>query len=377
MKINFFCACGKRLRAREEMAGRRSMCPRCGAPVGVPARQPTHRGTESAPLSYAERVRRPSRTVTEPALDGPDPKTDLRSLTFPEFRAGSHDAEPEGAATPADARKRQRDRAVASVRLVVGRRAGRALPEPKPRWPFERCWYHCLFYPCRALPQVSALALLLTAVAGGIALLLPGLAELRSASGGFWLAVGSLLAVLASVGGYASAFLELVLMSASAGQGGPVPWPGRQLRLAARSGLRWLACFLAGPVLFAAGGGGYWLYCGDPDPLDWLILAELSFLLVGYWLFALLALCRRDSYWALNPLCVVREFHDFGYRGWAALTGVAVVLPAIGFAAGTALGDVHAGSAAGWLSLAACWTAALFAATFLFRLLGVWAYQGR
>ncbi|HEY7307870.1 MAG TPA: hypothetical protein VH643_00785 [Gemmataceae bacterium] len=45
MSIKFICSCGKHLRARDEMAARRSMCPRCGAPVGIPSLQPTHGGT--------------------------------------------------------------------------------------------------------------------------------------------------------------------------------------------------------------------------------------------------------------------------------------------------------------------------------------------
>ena len=57
MSIKFVCSCGKHLRARDEMAARRSMCPRCGAPVGVPSLRPTHAGTQAAPLTPQERRR--------------------------------------------------------------------------------------------------------------------------------------------------------------------------------------------------------------------------------------------------------------------------------------------------------------------------------
>jgi len=57
MSIKFVCSCGKRLRARDEMAARRSMCPRCGAPVGFPSLRPTHSGTVAAPLTPQERRR--------------------------------------------------------------------------------------------------------------------------------------------------------------------------------------------------------------------------------------------------------------------------------------------------------------------------------
>src|SRR5947207_10557696 len=57
MTIKFECSCGKHLRARDEMAARRSVCPRCGSPVGIPSLKPTHSGTVAAPLSPLERMR--------------------------------------------------------------------------------------------------------------------------------------------------------------------------------------------------------------------------------------------------------------------------------------------------------------------------------
>src|SRR5437764_7803632 len=56
MALRFVCSCGKHLRARDEMAARRTACPACGAPVGIPPLRPTHRGGVAAPLSPAERL---------------------------------------------------------------------------------------------------------------------------------------------------------------------------------------------------------------------------------------------------------------------------------------------------------------------------------
>jgi len=56
--IKFICTCGKHLRARDEMAARRSVCPRCGSPVGIPSLKPTHRGGLARPLTPLERLRR-------------------------------------------------------------------------------------------------------------------------------------------------------------------------------------------------------------------------------------------------------------------------------------------------------------------------------
>src|SRR6476469_6142468 len=57
MSIKFFCGCGNHLKARDEMAGRRAMCPKCGSPVGIPSLRPTHPGTAAAPLTPEERRR--------------------------------------------------------------------------------------------------------------------------------------------------------------------------------------------------------------------------------------------------------------------------------------------------------------------------------
>src|SRR5216683_1686829 len=57
MAIKFFCKCGKKLKARDEMAGRRSMCPRCGSPVGIPGLKPTHAGATLGPMSLKDRLR--------------------------------------------------------------------------------------------------------------------------------------------------------------------------------------------------------------------------------------------------------------------------------------------------------------------------------
>src|SRR5207245_2077250 len=61
MSIKFTCSCGKRLRARDEMAGKRTPCPRCGMPVGIPFLQ-GHPGGSLAHMTPAERARHQTRT---------------------------------------------------------------------------------------------------------------------------------------------------------------------------------------------------------------------------------------------------------------------------------------------------------------------------
>src|SRR5205085_4390056 len=117
MSITFVCSCGKRLRAREEMAARRSVCPRCGAPVGIPALQPTHPGTSLGPMSPAERLR--ARRPTPPELPAARPKAVVPAT------AALPEPEP-SPRPPLDAN---------AVRLVLGRDSLRR--------PLETHWFEC------------------------------------------------------------------------------------------------------------------------------------------------------------------------------------------------------------------------------------------
>jgi hypothetical protein len=288
MTIKFVCSCGKRLRARDEMAARRSMCPRCGAPVGVPSGQPAVRGASAGPMTPAERVRArrhlPSPQPFDPSAVAPEPAA-------PQPFDPGH-AEPQGA----------RDRP--PPRRARGR-----------GWPLEQHWYESLLYPCRAVPLVLGLAAALTVLTGGLAMGLPEvLDELRAGPAQRWLFCLPVLLVLPLIPGYACAFLDCTLASAAAGEARYVRWPAANFGLIMKSAAAWLGCLLAGPVVPAAVGFFYWLDCGDPDILDWLIVAELGILAVGYWLLLLLVVNRRDRLRDANPARVADLVDRLGHR---------------------------------------------------------------
>src|SRR5438105_10031804 len=71
MAIKFVCSCGKRLRARNEMAARRSVCPACGEPVGIPSLTPTARAATAGAMTPAERLS-VGRRVMAPDTELPD-----------------------------------------------------------------------------------------------------------------------------------------------------------------------------------------------------------------------------------------------------------------------------------------------------------------
>jgi hypothetical protein len=354
MSIKFVCSCGKHLRARDEMAARRSMCPACGAPVGIPSLQPTHRGTTAAPMTPMERLRhRRANASADPATADPPSPADTPSspVSLSDDTVVKRHSGP-----PADAvRKRSRRRG----------------------WAYEAHWAECLLFPLRALPLICALALALTLLSALAVKLLPQLAELETQSVWTWLGLAPFLVLPLTVVGYACGLLDCTLASAAAGEAGFVRWPGRDVGLAMKSSLTWLICFLAGPVVPAAAAPVYWLNCGEPDRLDWVILAELAVVAVAWWLLALLSVCQGNRLRDVHPLRVAALAHRLGPRTPVVAAAAGALVLVHGWFGLAALEKVHFAPAEGVAQLALCWFGLLAGAAFLFRLLGVWYYRTR
>jgi hypothetical protein len=355
MTIKFVCSCGKHLRARDEMAARRSACPACGAPVGVPSLTPNHRGVTAGPLSPAERRR------TRPAAppDFPPPPDATAGVAGAVTAPHSHLPADRPGAGPGPGLHRPPDTDAVRLAIPRERRLRRA-------WRIETRWYHCLLYPLRAWPLVLGLAVVLTGLTGVTVLALPDMVDLPLAQ--------VFLMIPLLVLGYACGFLDCVLASATAGEVRHVHWPGGNVSLALKSCGTWLACFLAGPVVPAGAGFWYWLHCGDPEALDWLILAELVAVTVGYWLLALLAVSQKGRLRDANPASVADLAFRLGYRAPAATLLATGLVIGHGLPALAAVEEIQHGGGAGWLVLGGCWASGLFWATFLLRLLAVWGH---
>lgn len=354
MAIKFVCSCGKRLRARDEMAARRAMCPRCGAPVGVPALRPTHPGTAAAPMTPAERLR-----ARRLPLAGILAQQDLSAV--PER---TPDVPPHAGSR--DVFHRPLDTGL--VRLVV---------EPKRRSrQLETRWYEAFLYPLRAWPLVLGLTAVLTVLAGCTALALPNLFALQQGPRA-WLFGLLYLPAPVLVLSYAFALLEGALVSGLAGDSRHIRWPGRSLALALRSGAIGLSCFLAGPVFLVGGSFLYWLQCGDPTAVDWLILVELNVLAWAYGLFALVAVCQSDRLLDVNPLRVADVVHRLGYDVRLLILLSSVLALAHGLLAAIALWELNRRPQIGWTLLAGSCLSGLFLGPFLLRLLGVWCHRAR
>jgi hypothetical protein len=339
MSIKFICSCGKHLRARDEMAARRSMCPRCGAPVGIPSMRPTHRGTAAAPMTPQERQRHSRDRHAESAVPT-ESSTAVTTALLP-------------SPPPAPAKKRR----------------------TRHQRHIENHWYECLTYPFLNMTLLHATALILTAMTAAVVLSSAELARLVEMGARDWLYLSPGLLMPLLILAYVCGTIECALKSALAGQGPGLYWPGWGAAEALKSGLRWLGSLLAGPLFLASLAGYYWLYGGDLSGLDWCLIGELAVFAAAYWLLLVVSLNERHSFLAANPVSVARLIHRLRYRAVVPL----LVVPALLFAH-LALGffavvQLHDSFALGILLLGGCWWSGVFCALFVFRLLGVWCYR--
>lgn len=344
MSIKFFCRCGKHLRAREALAGKRTVCPACGELVGVPFLQPTQRGTAPAPLTPEERANLGRRTVE--TLPAPGSLAAAAQDVFEFGGAAGHD--------PSAASKVKRP--------------------PRRVLALEKHWYECLPFPIRAWPMVVPLSLVWTALTGIAVYVWPDLTNGQETPTWIRLLVG--LAPLWTCA-YTCAFLQCVLASAAAGETGFVRWPGSDLRLIVRALLAWLICFLSGPIIFASAAFGFWLHAGIPTWLDWLMIIELTLVGAGHWLLTLVAVHQGDRLRDANPVRVGDVIRRLGYRAVAGSLAASAVGLAFGLLVLHALTLLHDDLIPGFLLLFVAWLGGLAWLTFLFRLLGIWCIQSR
>ncbi len=357
MTIKFICSCGKHLRARDEMAARRSFCPRCGEPVGIPSLDPNH----PAPMTPVERqrlARQRERSAAARPADHEAVTEHLDVLPLPAVQIVVTEVAPPRPLEP---------------ETVVPRRPRKKLW--RRGWELERNWGECVLYPFRAWPLVFGLSFALFLTTLITAAIFPELLVLPTPDflvGSLW-AVGVPLLFLA----YAVAFLQCVLSSGMDGECRYVRWPGRDAKLVARAAAVWLVCFLAGPAFLAAAGVWYWISCGEMGRLDYVILAELWFLGVGYWALGLASVTENDRLGDVHPRRVVGLAERLGRR--AVIAAALAAALALGFASllALALEELHRDFFGGAILVGVSWFGGLFGATFLLRLLGLWCHRAR
>ncbi len=356
MAITFVCPCGKHLRARDELASRRILCPGCDSPVTVPALDAPVSETENgpAPVRNRPRVERPNAEPTGPIF----------------FLVRSSRGDPnrvsDGTWVPLD------DKHKLPSAEHARRRRGQARRQIV--WHLETNWLQCLLYPFRAWPLVVGLGAGLGMFASQAATYLAQLSERMAEDGASWTVLIGLLG-LGTVC-YTIGFLDCVLGSAAAGEYRHIRWPALSAGLVLRSCLTWLLCFFAGPVLFAGAAFAYWFHGGDPDLGDQLILGELSAAAASYWLLALLATAESRRVIA-GPQAVAALFRRLGVGSCTLLLAALTLAFFVGRFASNALEEYHRSWFSGGFRLGCAGVAGVYLAVFFLRYLGIRAFHTR
>ncbi len=126
---------------------------------------------------------------------------------------------------------------------------------------------------------------------------------------------------------------------------------------------------MSGAVVGGFPATAYWVYCGDIDLFDALILVELAALGAIYGLMALLASILHDDALAANPITIGMAIRRVG---WSYATpcllagGAAVTVVALGVSAFEVENPVVS-ALVFWLF----WVVALYLALVIFRILGL------
>ncbi len=154
--------------------------------------------------------------------------------------------------------------------------------------------------------------------------------------------VGAMLALIPSfLGlscalGYSLLFLGRVAAASAIGEVHHPRWPDWELSAIFFGFGRWLWAGFIGGVVGGFPATAYWIYCGDVDPFDALILAELAAAGAVYALMALLASILHDDALAANPITVLVAIRrvGWGYVTPCLLAGAAgVTIVTVGMAA--------------------------------------------
>lgn len=173
--------------------------------------------------------------------------------------------------------------------------------------------------------------------------------------------------------GYTLLYLGRVAASSAVGEIHPPRWPDWEL-----SGLmfglgRWAWAALVGVAVGGVPATAYWIYCGDVDLFDGLIIGELLAVGAVYALMALLASILHEDALAANPVTVVVAIRrsGWGYLPPCLLAGFAALLAATLLAATLEVGNAYAAAFLLWVF----WVVAVYEAMIVLRVLGLFYHK--
>jgi len=264
------CDCGKRLRAPGAVPGRVGRCPACGGTLRVPAAPPPPEAPRPPVKKRRKAPAAPATAIWDGLIAPPTrPETRLwESLLYPLWGA-------------------------TGLSLLI------FLP--------PLLWF-------ASIPMVT----MIVALSGNDSAFRIGAVLILTASGvGFGV-----------VFGYALLFLGRVLASSAAGERHHPRWPDWELTSIAFGLGRWAWAGLVGGAVGGFPAVVYWLYCGDIDLFDAMILAELLAAGAVYALMGLLASILHEDALAANPFTVIGAIRrvGWGYAQPCLVTGCAAVV---------------------------------------------------
>jgi hypothetical protein len=358
MTIKFYCTCGKRLSAREESAGRRSMCPRCGRPVGVPPMKPTHPGVPmEPPLTPAQRIETLVQTIRP--ISPFDSMT--RTPSVPQYQAiliETTQGDPVAAVGQVQEVERHE------------RRRRRFRSREPADWPQEHDAVDCLFFPFRTMGILACLSAGLTLATLFILVLV--LQDVESSTLGRYVVC---LAIALPAIAYTSVFLQKVLYFGSNGETRRICWPGPKSLMPLRSLAAAFGSFLAGPVAFVVVGVWFWIHSGELQFVDDVIFWELSLACLFSWCLGFTTVSLRGRWRGLWPGAVADVAAHLGRTGLKILLAGLVIFGLHAFFA-IAVVETILSTPATWFLFFFWWLSILFWLTFTFRWLGLaWRLQ--
>lgn len=366
MSVRFTCECGKKFTARNDFRGKHIQCPVCHSLISIPGRRSLLSFLAAPRTSNAVIAAKSSATIRS-ASSKNDSSTDPWGE---DYRRASHRRQQQ----PSDQASASHDPADAPLK---GRAASIRLRHP-PRW--EKLisdgggalrWYHSISYPLIKVPVFcwQGVALSIITAVGLVGWV--SIDRTRGGNGLPYTALGLAAFFAVYVLGTTCTYFNSMLALAARGKVKLEPNIDTDPVVAAANCGLWLACFLAGPVFVVALAGAYWVNCGELVLLDWVILAELGAVTIGWWLFAILLSNAAESFFIPLPPDVLNIALQLRART------LTLILPATAAFAGNlllasyALENLHDNPLVAILLLSAFWGGGLLVTSMTLRRLGL------
>ncbi len=362
--IRFVCSCGKHLRARDDMAAMRTVCPGCGKLVGVPSTKPTQRGTEAEPLSLTENRNINFNPAYVPVLI--EETIGSESLPSPPATPATiQEEEPlsyrvvkveETKSPPKKKRRRLKD--------LVDPYAVRQFKKKTSRPRRERTVENA-----EILFDALRLAFLLS-IGGtcfGVTVITSEWAEQGMALWA-WLLVGLIpVATMCAICG----FWHWSLAFSFQHKKDVMRLLGDLSTAFIRGFLRSVVCFLTGPALLIGVALWFWLNSGEFLGVDRLIFLELVLAAFVYWLFVIVAATSENRRFVASPADIGRLCRRIGYGNAGVTATLMVLLTPLHLGWAWFAMTIVSSTALGWFLFFCCCLSAQFWLFVILRWLGL------